>query len=129
MTAARLLDLLRRAGCDPVADGWDLVLSADPPADLEPYLGLLHTGVRALLKGRRWFGLDDRGRGVGPLIDSALDPGRLLPASTRCLSVEGEIGAGWDVIGTGAADWLPNAFAVSQPPAKQQKTDLALQWL
>jgi hypothetical protein len=67
MTAKRLLDALVAAGCAPAVDGPDVVFDREPPAELDRCLDILLTGVRAILLGRRWFGIDcATGRPVGP---------------------------------------------------------------
>jgi hypothetical protein len=111
MTAAKLLSLLSQAGCVPAVRGCLLEFAEDVPEELEGFVELLQSGLRAMLAGRRWFGIDASGRGVGPLTDGALDFQRPLPASTRCLAVEGEYGAGWDVIDSLAKIERPEAFA------------------
>jgi hypothetical protein len=126
VTAKELLAALTAAGCRPVAEGEDLVFAADPPAELGPYLELLHTGVRAVLTGKRWHG-SDRGtggssgpfpaRGSGPLAFGALDPGALLPPAVGLLTVAGD--SRWDRIPPQALLDLPDAFAtaVARRPA------------
>lgn len=67
MTAAKLLDALSVAGCNPALDGHDLTFDKEPPAELDRYLEVLLTGVRALLMGRRWCGIDPAtGHFLGP---------------------------------------------------------------
>ncbi|OWK34184.1 hypothetical protein [Fimbriiglobus ruber] len=117
MTARQLLDALTAAGCVPSIEGEELVLDTIPPAPLEPFVELLSTGMRALLTGRRWFGLDAQtGRGCGPLRDGALDPAQLLPSNVSLLCVEGD--RIWDRHPL-AVVLTPSAF---EPPAtKKQK--------
>ena len=110
MTAADLLRLLVEAGGDPAAEGADLTLDADPPAELEPLVEVLHTGLRALLSGRRWFAFDAAGRGCGPRTDHALDPGRLLPRGATHVCVEG---FAWNSL-DGCVNRHPELF---EPPA------------
>jgi hypothetical protein len=97
MTASQLLSELRQCGCEPGVDGFDLVFDSEPPAHLAPFLAVLHTGVRAILTGRRWFGIDpttgrscgpQRACGSGPLAFGALDPTKLLPRRCGLLCVE-----------------------------------------
>jgi hypothetical protein len=99
MTATELLAALTAAGCHPVVDGEELVSDRPPPPRLAGPLEVLHTGVRALLVGRRWYGYDPAtGRACGPhpargdglLAFGALDPSRLLPAVVGYLSVGGD---------------------------------------
>jgi len=88
VTAAQLLAALTRAGCRPTIDGPDVVFAADPPGELARPLAVLLTGVRALLMGQRWHGIDPRtghacgprpAGGCGPLAFGALDPAAKLP--------------------------------------------------
>jgi len=110
MTAAKLLGLLTQAGCVPSVRGCFLEFDEDVPEELEGFVELLQTGLRAIIAGRHWFGIDADGRGVGPLADGALDFRRPLPATARCLAVEGEYGAGWDRIDPRALTEHPSAF-------------------
>jgi len=110
MTVADLLALLTKAGCAPTVRGSLLELADDPPEELVAYIELLQSGVRAVLTSRRWFGIDASGRGVGPLVDGALDFRLPLPSETHCLTVEGDRDAGWDVIHPRAKIGLPDAF-------------------
>ena len=61
MTAAELLDALTRAGRRPAVEGPEVVFTAPPPPALIGPLTVLLTGVRALLLGRRWYGIDRPG--------------------------------------------------------------------
>jgi len=115
MTAVELLRRLVEAGCDPAAEGADLTLDADPPAELEPLIWVLHTGLRAILSGRRWFAFDAAGRGCGPRGDHALDPGRLLPRGATHVCVEG---FAWNRL-DGCVGLHPELF---EPPAAVPQT-------
>ena len=118
MTVAILLDLLAKAGCSPSVRESFLELADDAPDELEGYVELLQSGLRAKLASRRWFGIDANGRGVGPHVDGALDFRLPLPSATHCLTVEGDVGAGWDVIDPRAKLDLPDAFAEPSPRKK-----------
>lgn len=118
MTAAALLAALTAAGCRPTVDGEELVFDRPPPDHLAGPLGVLHTGVRAVLAGRRWYGFDPAtGRACGPfpargdglLAFGALDPARPLPANVGYLSVGGD--ACWDRISPFARFDHPELFA------------------
>ncbi len=85
-TAAALLDAVAPYG--PAVDGFDLIFDRDLPPDLLPAVRVLHTGVRALLAGKRWFGTDANGRGTGPGRDGALNPAAPIPHGTVLLTVE-----------------------------------------
>ena len=52
--AVELLALVQAFG--PAVEDGELVFATDPPANMEPVLSILHTGVRALLSGRNWWG-------------------------------------------------------------------------
>jgi hypothetical protein len=93
----------------------------DPPPDLLAALAVLHTGLRAVITGRRWFGIDPRtGRPCGPrpkegrglLAFGALDPSQKLPPAAGLLSVEGD--AVWDRVHPLARLDMPHLFA-SEP--------------
>lgn len=105
-TARELLELLAPFG--PAAEGEDLVFAADPPAELDAVLGVLHTGVRAAAAGRRWVGCDGA---TGRVV--VLNPAAPLPAGVTLLCVEGD--GRWDRIDPAARLDLPRLFA--RPPA------------
>jgi hypothetical protein len=108
-TARALLDSLDGAG--PTVEGEELAFADDPPAALLPVLRVLHTGVRALLAGRRWFGCDgETGR------SQTLGPGSPVPAGVTLLSVEGD--RRWDRIHPAARIDLPHLFEAA-PAARR----------
>lgn len=108
MTARQLLDVLVRAGCVPALDGPDVTFDKEPPAELDRYLDVLLTGVRALLMGKRWCGLDcATGRFLGTR--GALNPAAKLPRAVGLLIVEAA-GERWDRLGPWAVDDLPECF-------------------
>lgn len=113
-TAAALLDAVAPYG--PAVDGFDLVFDRDLPPDLLPVMRVLHTGVRALLAGRRWFGTDADGRGTGPGRDGALNPAAPIPFGTVLLTVEG--GGKCDRIDPRAPLDLGHLFG--SPPQKER---------
>ena len=91
-------------------DGTDLTFAADPPADLSVRLAVLHTGVRALLAGRRWFATVEGGKAgrFTRVTVPALDPAAPLPAGVTLLCVEGD--PRWDRIDPAARLDLPDLF-------------------
>jgi len=108
MTAAKLLDALTVAGCRPTIDGPAVVFDADPPAELARYLDVLLTGVRAMLLGKRWFGIDcATGRFLGK--GGQLDPAAKLPRNAGLLIVEAP-GERWDRLAPWALDDFPELF-------------------
>ena len=89
---------------DPTAEGGELVLTIDPPSDLVPVLGVLHTAVRALLTRRCWWGAgSDKPRVI------ELNPGAPIPAGIDLLCAEGE--ERWDRIHPDARAALPHLFS------------------
>lgn len=107
MTAAKLLDALIAAGCDPAPGPVGLLLT-DPPAEWEKYLPILGTGVRALLLGKRWCGIDcATGRFLGPR--GNLNPAMKLPRNVGLLIVEAA-GEQWDRLSPWALDDFPDCF-------------------
>ena len=99
-TAADLLEQLR--AYVPRVEGYELAFDADPPADLEDAVGLLQSGIRAALTGRRWFGIDAGGRPRGTGTDGCLDPARPIPAAVTLLCAEGD--PRWDRVRPSARD-------------------------
>ena len=76
----------------PMVEEGDLGFDLDPPEALEPVLDVLHSGVRALLSGRRWWATVEGGRAgrFTRVRVVELNPGEQLPAGTTLLSVEGD---------------------------------------
>lgn len=94
MTVLDLMVQLSAADCVPAIEGDELVFDRDIPDDLLPFVEVLHTGLRAHLTGKRWFGIDANGRGASRP-DGILSFSELLPEHVRLLSVEGD---NWDRI-------------------------------
>ncbi len=119
MTATALLAALRDAGCEPEADGAELVFAADPPDALAVRLEVLHTGVLALLAGKRWYGCDPAtGRTV------VLDPAAPIPSAVGLLIVEGA--AVWERLHPVARLDLPDLFSpaeVVKPPRTRGRAE------
>ena len=104
-TPTTVRDLVSALGpFGPAADGEELTFAADPPEALDAALGVLHTGVRAALTGRRWYGCDGRTGRV-----AALNPAAPIPAGVTLLCVEGD--DRWDRIDPAARLDLPRLFA------------------
>ena len=103
-SAAELLALVEAFG--PAVEGGALVFDLDPPAELLPALCALHTGIRARLTGRRWFGCGDTRRTAGP---RPFDTSATIPAGITLLCVEGD--ERWDRIHPAARIDLPRLFA------------------
>lgn len=118
MTVRRLLSDLRAFGVTVRVDGSAIVWEADDPPDhLLDVLGVLRTGARAVLSGRRWYGFDantgkpcgPRPNGSGMLAFGALDPNAKVPANVSYLACEGD--TSWDRIDPDARRELPYLFA------------------
>ena len=118
MTAAKLLDALVLAGCNPVLEGPDVSFDREPPAELDRCLDVLLTGVRAVLMGKRWYGIDcTTGRGCGPfplrthglLAFGCLDPAAKLPRHIGLLIVEAP-DEQWDRLSPRAILDFPDLF-------------------
>ncbi len=106
-TAHALLAAVQQYG--PTVDGDDLAFTADPPAELDALLSVLHTGVRAALTGRRWWGsTTEKPRVI------ELNPAAPIPAGITLLSVEGD--QRWDRIAPDAH--LDNSGLFAHAPAK-----------
>jgi len=105
--ARELCDIVRPY-C-PAAQGAELSFEIDPPLELDVVLRVLHTGVRAVLTGRRWWG----STGTKPRVVE-LNPAAPIPAGIELLAVEGD--DCWDRIRPDAHIDLPKLFAA--PVAK-----------
>jgi len=100
-TARGLLTVSRPFG--PAVDRGELIFTADPPAELVPVLEVLHTGVRAVLAGKRWYGCDGETGRV-----RELNPAAPIPEGVTLLCSEGD--SVWDRIGTATRLDLPSLF-------------------
>jgi hypothetical protein len=103
-TVAGLLDALAAFG--PTVEAGELSFEFAPPADLLPTLRVLHTGLRALLTGRRWYGCGSTPATAAPRV---LSPRDAIPPGITLLCVEGD--SGWDRIRHTARLDLPRLFA------------------
>jgi hypothetical protein len=101
-TAIRVLDLAKPFG--PAVEGQELVFDREPPPDLLAALNVLHTGVRALLAGRKWFGCNTN---TGRVVELA--PALPIPAVVSLLAVEGD--SQWDRVRSATRLELPQLFA------------------
>lgn len=110
ITVAGLLPLIEPFG--PTVEDGALVFDRDPPTELRPHLRVLHTGLRAVLTGRRWFGC-----GSAAPCPKPLDPAAPIPNGITLLTVEGD--HRWDRIHPAARIDRPELFA--PPVAKPRK--------
>jgi hypothetical protein len=102
-TAAGLLTLAAPFG--PTIEGFDLVFTLEPPPELDGALNVLHTGLRAQLAARSWYGCGSESRTARPRI---LDPAAPIPADITLLCVEGD--PCWDRIDLAARLDFPAMF-------------------
>lgn len=113
-TARELLALVAPFG--PTVEGEELVFAAELPSDLEQVLGLLHTGVRAVLAGRAWWGATTEGK--PRVVELCADVP--IPEDIGLLCVAGD--RRWDRIAPDAWLDLPHLFApASGPSARLRK--------
>jgi hypothetical protein len=101
----------RLAACIPHVEGTELTLDLDPPADLNPVLRVLHTGCRALLAGKPWYGLT--GADGHPPRFYTLDPKRPIPLRVAILCVAGD--TEWDRIPPWSRIDNPELFEQPKP--------------
>ncbi len=107
--------MARTAPCGPAAEYDELLFATDPPPELVPLLRVLHTGVRAVLTGRRWWGATSDGK---PRVVE-LCPDAPIPAGIGLLCVEGD--ARWDRIAPAARCDLPHLFAPTNPAGSARR--------
>ena len=84
-TVAGLLAALD--SCGAAVEGEELVFAVDPLAELLPVIEVLHTGIRAVLTSRKWFGCGSTRKTAAP---RTLDPVAQIPAGITLLCVEGD---------------------------------------
>ena len=113
MTAVDLLAAI--ASFDPSPDGEGLAYDEGLPEDLERLVAVLHTGVRAIMTGREWWGSTVSATVSGqnglkrlPRVVQ-LDPSKCLPHDIQLLSVEGD--SRWDRINLAIVCELPAVWA------------------
>jgi hypothetical protein len=111
-TATSLLAALADAGARPRVEERELVCDSTPPESLDLRLAVLHTGVRALLARRPWYGCNtDTG------FARELNPTVPIPAQIGLLCVEGD--GEWDRIRIWAWESLPDLFSTDAEQAKR----------
>jgi hypothetical protein len=106
-TAAELLTRLKLSG--PAIENRELVFAFDPRDDLDPLLRILHTGVRAIFTGSRWFGCGSERAIAAPRL---LNPAAPIPRGITLLCVEGD--QRWDRIHPAARIEIPHLFEVEK---------------
>lgn len=111
LTAAGLLARVGAFG--PLVEAGALVFATHPPPDLVPVLRVLHTGMRAVLTGRQWFGNTCADGARVRLVE--LDPAEPIPPRVGLVCAEGD--ARWDRIHPAARLDLPDLFAPHEPNA------------
>jgi hypothetical protein len=122
MTAVALLESL--APYRPTVEGDELVVELDPPAALLGRLETLHTGVRAVLSGRKWEGgaVSTGGR---PVV-VGLDPAKPIAPSVTLLRVEGD--SSWDRFPASARSGTPELFDQTTEPGPTRLNDPKPAW-
>ena len=100
------------------AEGCELCIDPAPPANLDAHLRVLHTGVRALVVGKPWFGSADA-RARRPWVEE-LAPDELLPRDVGLLCVSGD--AEWDRLPEGTLNDNPELFAEEGEQKPKRKT-------
>jgi hypothetical protein len=108
ITARALLGLVESYG--PSIEGEELVFDLEPPAEHVSVLAVLHTGIRALLTHRQWWGAADCSA-TRPRV-SEVDPDRPIPPWCGLLCVSGD--RQWDRIGPSARIDLPHLFDIGK---------------
>lgn len=99
-TAEKLLADLAPFG--PRVDGFDLVFDSDPDDELFAQAEILQTGLRSILTGWRWYGLDRTG------LAHELSPVSPIPIGMGLLCVEGD--PSWDRLPRTARKEHPELF-------------------
>jgi hypothetical protein len=113
LSAVGVLSLLSAAGVVATVEGVELALPPETPDDLLDWLAVIHTGVRAVLRGCRWIGSDPR---PGRTRVVELDPAKPIPLGVTLLCVEAD--PGWDRIHHLAVRDFPDLFGHPLPRPK-----------
>ena len=110
-TASTLLAACSPLG--PAVERDEFVLRAEPSAELLRLLEVLHTGIRAALIGRKWYG-STSADGLRPRVIE-LDPAKPIPLRIDLLCVEGD--QCWDRLHPDARIDFPTLFETTDPKA------------
>ncbi|QDU23586.1 hypothetical protein [Urbifossiella limnaea] len=89
----------------PTVEDGALAFAVELPTELGRRLWVLHTGVRAALAGRPWYGCGSERKAAAP---RPLDPAAPIPPGVTLLCVEGD--RRWDRIDPDARLDLPDLF-------------------
>jgi hypothetical protein len=100
------------------------VVEFDPPPGLLARLDVLHTGVRAVLSGRKWQG-GTGSTGHRPAVVD-LDPAKPIPPNISLLRVEGD--SRWDRVYAGARTGSPEVFVHPRTPKPTHPDDPPPGW-
>ena len=112
-TPATATDLLARVSpFGPSVDREELVFGTRPPAELLPLLRIHHTGIRALLAGKLWYGCNGATGRV-----SELNPSARIPAGVTLLCVAGD--QRWDRIDSRDRASHPWLFSAEKPQTRR----------
>ncbi|MBN9523046.1 hypothetical protein J0H58_31790 [bacterium] len=122
MTAVTLLEAI--ASYRPTVEAGDLVVESDPPPGLLARLEILHTGVRAILSGRKWQG-GAYSTGDRPAIVD-LDPAKPIPPGVTLLRVKGD--SRWDRVPAGARVGAPELFSRPRKPESNGPVEAPAVW-
>ena len=119
MTAVALHTLLVARGFKiEVTDG-ELLVDPETPPEIDRHLRLLHTGVRALVTGRKWYGSADA-TSKKPWVGE-LSPAKLIPEGVGLLCVAGDPDGQWDRIAPYERLDNPQLFEQPKPEAQPKK--------
>jgi len=102
-TAAELLAAIHPFGV--AVEGEELVYAPDLPPELAAAVGVLQSGLRARLTGRKWVGCGSTAKTAAPVV---LNPCFPVPEWVTLLAVEGD--ARWDRVAATARTDFPELF-------------------
>ncbi|MBP3960938.1 hypothetical protein J8F10_37430 [Gemmata sp. G18] len=116
MTARQLLETLRTQKVAVSVEGLILKCRSTIPEELKAPLRVLHTGMRAVLTGRQWLGLN----GTGHTIELSTE--QVIPAEINylCCLGDGSIGGQWLKISRNDRRECEKLFAGSEVEAIKQ---------
>lgn len=121
MTAVALHALLVARGFKLHVQNGELLVDPEPPPEIDKNLQVLHSGVRALLTGKKWYGSTDA-TSKKPWVGE-LSPAKLIPEGVGLLCVACDPDGQWDRIAPYYRIDNPQLFECPSPRLNPRRQD------